>query len=141
MQLSLKKIVLAGVALVALGAGIGYAANKFGKPKSVIHVVTLYYKDGTTDAQKKAVLDGIEKMAAEVPGLKNVWLKPVKVQGAYYEKLPDGSYKARPMTDAFVMEFESDEAFKAYDNAPAHRAWEKIYTEVRGRSATSDITN
>jgi hypothetical protein len=44
-------------------------------------------------------------------------------------------------TDAFVMEFEDDAAFKAYDNHPAHRAWEKVYTPVRGRSSTHDITN
>lgn len=120
---------------------MSWAANKFAKPKSIVHVVTLYYKDGTTDEQKKAVLDGIEKMAAEVPGLKNVWLKSVKVQGAYMEKQPDGSMKARPFTDAFVMEFENEAAFKAYDDHPAHRAWEKVYTAVRGRSSTHDITN
>lgn len=141
LKLNLKKILLASVALVALGAGIATAANKYGKPKSIIHVVTLYYKDGTTEEQKKAVLDAVEVMAAEMPGIKNVWLKGVKVQGAYYEKQADGSMKARPMTDAFVMEFEDEAAFKAYDNHPAHRAWEKIYVPVRGRSATHDITN
>jgi len=143
MQLTLnwKKFVLLSAALVALGAGVATAANKYGKPQSIIHVVTLYYKDGTTAEQKKAVLDGVEKMAAEIPGVKNVWLKSVKVQGAYYEKQEDGSMKARPYTDAFVMEFENEAAFKAYDDHPAHRAWEKVYVPVRGRSATSDITN
>lgn len=143
MQLTLnwKKFVLLSAALVALGAGVATAANKYGKPQSIIHVVTLYYKDGTTAEQKKAVLDGVEMMAAEIPGVKNVWLKSVKVQGAYYEKQDDGSMKARPYTDAFVMEFENEAAFKAYDDHPAHRAWEKVYVPVRGRSATSDITN
>lgn len=143
MQLSLnwKKALLVSAALVALGATVATAANKYGKPQSIIHVVTLYYKDGTTAEQKKAVLDGVEKMAAEIPGVKNVWLKSVKVQGAYYEKQEDGSFKARPMTDAFVMEFENEAAFKAYDDHPAHRAWEKVYVPVRARSATSDITN
>ena len=94
-----------------------------------------------TEEQKKAVLDGIEKMASEIPGLKNVWLKGIKVQGAYQEKQPDGTFKNRPFTDAFVMEFENEAAFKAYDDAPAHRAWEKIYTTVRARSSTHDITN
>lgn len=143
MQISLswKKLLLLSTALVALGAGVAVAANKYGKPQSIIHIVTLYYKDGTTAEQKKAVLDGVEKMAAEIPGIKNVWLKSIKVQGAYYEKQEDGSMKARPYTDAFVMEFENEAAFKAYDDHPAHRAWEKIYVPVRGRSATSDITN
>lgn len=141
LKLNLKKAVLLSAALVVLGTGLAMAANKYGKPHSIIHVVTLYYKDGTTAEQKKAVLDGVEKMAAEIPGVKNVWLKSVKVQGAYYEKQADGSMKARPMTDAFVMEFENEAAFKAYDDHPAHRAWEKVYVPVRARSATSDITN
>lgn len=141
LNFSWKKAFMMAAALVALGAGVATAANKYSKPQSIIHVVTLYYKDGTTAEQKKAVLDGVEKMAAEIPGIKNVWLKSFKVQGAYYEKQTDGSMKARPYTDAFVMEFENEAAFKAYDDHPAHRAWEKVYTPVRGRSATSDITN
>jgi hypothetical protein len=140
-ELGWRKALAAGIALMALGAGAVLAANKFGKPKSVVHVVALYYKDGTTDEQKQAVLDGIEKMASEIPGIKNVWLKSTKMQGSYMEKLPDGSYKAHPFTDAFVMEFENEAAFKAYDDHPAHRAWEKVYTAVRGRSSTIDITN
>ncbi len=141
MQLSLKNAILAGAALLALGVGAGAAVNKYGKPKSIIHVVTLYYKDGTTDEQKKSVLDGIEKMAAEIPGIKNVWLRGVKVQGAYVEKQADGSMKSRPFTDAFAIEFEDERAFKAYDDHPAHRAWEKIYVPLRARSSTHDITN
>ncbi|MGC4051520.1 MAG: hypothetical protein QM757_19390 [Paludibaculum sp.] len=39
--------------VVLLGAAIGVAANKYNKPKSVLHIVTLLYKDGTTDEQKK----------------------------------------------------------------------------------------
>jgi hypothetical protein len=139
--LSLKKTLLASAALLALGAGIGIAANKYGKPKSVIHVVTLYYKDGTTDAQKKAVLDGIEKMAASIPGIKNVWLRPIKVQGNVQEKQPDGTVQNKMMTDAFVIEFENEEALKVYADHPAHKEWEKIYVPVRGQSRTSDITN
>jgi len=134
----MKQWIAGAVLLVALGA---FAANKYNKPKSVVHVITLYYKDGTTDEQKKAVLDATEKMASEVPGLKNLWLKPLKVQGSAQEKQPDGTIKTRQFTDAIVMEFESEAAFKAYENHPAHRAWETVYTAVRGRSSTHDITN
>ena len=92
--------------------------------------------------EEKGVLDGIEKMASEVPGLKNLWLKSVKVQGSRMEKQPDGSMKTRPFTDAFVMEFENEAAFKAYEENPAHRAWsDKVYLPVRGYSSTHDITN
>lgn len=141
LTLSLKKAVVAGSLLVALGAAAGFAANKYGKPKSVIHVVTLYYKDGTTEDQKKSVLDAIEKMASEVPGIKNVWLKSTKVQGVFSEKQPDGTFKPRPFTDAFVIEFEDQAAFEKYTNHPAHKAFEEVYIPLRGHSATQDITN
>ena len=144
----LKTAVVAGLALLTIGATAGHAANKFGKPKSVIHVVTLYYKDGTTDEQKKAVLAALEKMAADLPGVKNVWLKSTKVQGAYMEKVTDGKektteagYKAHPFTDAFVIEFEDQAAFEKYADHPAHKAFEEAYIPVRGRSSTHDITN
>jgi hypothetical protein len=144
----LKGALVAGLALLAIGAATGYAANKFGKPKSVIHVVTLYYKDGTTDEQKRAVLAALEKMAAELPGVRNVWLKSTKVQGAYMEKVTESkdkpaeaAYKAHPFTDAFVIEFEDQSAFDKYADHPAHKAFEETYLPVRGRSSTHDITN
>ena len=128
-------------ALLLVAAGLGFAAHKYGKPKSVIHIVTLTYEDGTTEDQKKAVLEGIEKMAAEVPGIRNVWLKPAKVQGYQYEKLANGKERYHRMTEAFVIEFESAAALEAYTGHPAHRAWEKLYVPLRARSATTDVTN
>jgi hypothetical protein len=141
LNLRLIQAVAAASLLVALGAAAGFAANRFGKPKSVIHVVTLYYKDGTTEEQKKSVLDAIEKMASEVPGIKNVWLKSTKVQGVFSEKQPDGTFKPRPFTDAFVIEFEDQAAFDKYTNHPAHKAFEEVYIPLRGHSGTHDITN
>ncbi|MBI5084006.1 MAG: Dabb family protein [Acidobacteria bacterium] len=141
MTLRLRQAASAAVVLMALGAVIGVAANKYGKPKTIVHVVTLYYKDGTTEEQKKTVLDGIEKMAGEVPGIKNVWLKSVKVQGSVQIKDAEGKLVNKNITDAFVMEFENEAAFKAYDDHPAHRAWEKVYVPLRGQSRSYDITN
>ncbi|MCS7025769.1 MAG: Dabb family protein [Bryobacteraceae bacterium] len=107
-------------------------ASSADKPKSIIHVVTLYFKPGTTEADKKKVLDGVDEMGKKIPGIKNVWLKSIKVQG---------DANGVPLTTAFVMEFVDEAAFKAYENHPAHRAWEKIYFPVRGESRTHDITN
>ena len=128
----MRRVLLTGGMLALFGAGLMVGANTYGKPKSIIHVVTLYWKAGATDAQKQAALAGVEKMAAEMPGIKNVWLKSIKVQG-------DAGGTA--LQSAFVMEFENEAAFKAYDNHPAHRAWEKVYMPVRGESRTHDITN
>jgi len=66
-------------------------------------------------------------MAADVPGMKNVWVKKVKVQPADYNT-------------AFAMEFESKAAFDAYTNSAAHKAWEKLYLPYREESNTQDIT-
>ena len=113
--------------LVAAGFGAGLLAqNKFGKPTSVIHVVTVDWKQGTTPAQIRAALDGVEKMAAAYPGIKNVWLRSIKVQGKSH---------------AFVMEFASEQALKDYTDSKAQLEWYKVYTPIREESATHDITN
>ncbi len=140
MKMTLRQVLGAAV-LLALGTGFGVAAHKYGKPRTVVHVVTLTYREGTSEDEKRAVLAGVEKVAAEIPGIRNVWLKPSKVEGYQYEKLAHGKEKYHRMTDAFVIEFDSAAAMDAYANHPAHRAWEKLYVPLRARSATSDITN
>ena len=128
----------AAAGALALAAVLAIGAPQYGKPKSIIHVVTLSYKPEATAAQKAAVLAGVERMAAEIPGIKNVWLQSVKVQGHY---TVEGQPKRILFTDAFVMEFESQAAFDKYGDHPAHKEWERIYLPVRARSWTHDITN
>jgi len=124
-----RKMILGGMgAMLLFGAGLMVGANKFGQPKSVLHVVTVRWKADSTEAQRKAAVDGVAKMAAELPGVKNVWLKTLKVQGENYNA-------------AFVMEFADEAAFQAYADSPAHKDWEKLYLAVRDRSTTHDITN
>jgi hypothetical protein len=118
--------------LCIAAAMFAFAASAAEKPKSILHVVTLYWKAGTTDAQKQEVWKATEKMAAEFPGITRLWLKSIKVQG---------DAGSTPLQSAFVMEFKDEAAFKAYDNHPAHKAWEKVYLPVRGESRTHDITN
>lgn len=115
-------------AILIFGAGLLTGANHFGKPKSVVHVVTVRWKADSTEAQRDAALKGVEKMASELPGIKNIWLKTIKVQGDNYN-------------NAFVMEFQDEAAFKAYADAPAHQEWNKIYTAIRDQSTTHDISN
>lgn len=118
--------VCAAGALFLAGALVG--ANRFTKPSTILHVVTIKWNADATDAQKTAVLQGVEKMAGEIPGVKSVWTKGIKVQGEGY-------------TSAFVMEFENAAAFAAYADNPAHKAWDKTYQAVHERSTTHDITN
>jgi hypothetical protein len=124
-----RKLVLGSLgAILLFGAGILVGANKFGQPKSVVHVVTVKWKDGTTPEQRDAAVNGVAKMASQVPGVKNVWLKTLKVQGNGYN-------------NAFVMEFQDEAAFKAYTDNAAHKEWENVYLPIREQSTTHDITN
>jgi hypothetical protein len=127
--MTLRKAVLASLAMVGLfGAGLMIGQNKFNKPKSVLHVVTVKWKAGTTDDQKKSALAAVETMAGKIPGIANVWTKGIKVQGEGF-------------SDAFVMEFRDKAAFDAYADNPAHKEFETVYLPLRDRSATHDITN
>ena len=116
------------VASFVVGAAVIMAANKYEKPKSVIHVVTIRWKEGTTPEQKQAAVDAVEKVAENYAGIRRVWLKTLKVQGKGYE-------------NAMVMEFDSEDALTKYTNSDAQKEWYKVYLPVRGESTTHDITN
>ncbi|MFA6134866.1 MAG: Dabb family protein [Phycisphaerae bacterium] len=126
----MKKLLalLLAAALLPIGASAADTA-----PKSVIHVVTLKFKDDATPAQIQAALDGVKALPAAFPGITRVWVKSIKVQNAR------GTEKKR--THALVMEFADEAAFKAYTDSPAQLAWYKVYLPVRDQSTTFDITN
>jgi hypothetical protein len=102
-------------------------------PKSVIHVVTVAFKSGTTPQQIQAVLDGVRAMPAKYPSMTRVWTKTLKIQNQRGAEIP--------VTHAFVMEFADEAAFKGYTGSDAQLEWYKIYEPVRERSTTHDITN
>lgn len=118
------------VALLALGAGGGWLAaqQSFGTPKTIIHVSILQWKTGVSAADKQAVLDGVKDMAAKIPGMKNVWIKALRVQ-------PDGYH------DAFVIEFEDQAAADRYAKHPVHDTWTEALAKVREASISPQITN
>src|SRR5258705_7066991 len=123
----MKKLVV-GTFLLALGLTFGVVANKFGAPKSIVHVVTILWKEDSTPEQQKAALEGVKKMAGEIPGIKNVWIKPLKVQGSKAGK--DGK-SSRPYDSAFVIEFADQAAADRYVEHPAHLEWNKGYLAIR----------
>ena len=135
---SLKKVFVAAGALLVVLAAAGLAANKYSTPKSIIHVVTIAWKGESTAEQQQAALEGVKKMAAEIPGMKNVWIKGTKVQGAVRDK--EGKVVKRYQS-AFVIEFEDQAAAERYADHPAHKAWEEIYLPIREESTSHQITN
>lgn len=121
---------LAGVALAgALFAG-GYAAgqNKFGQPKTILHVVILKWNPGVSDTDKQLALEGVKAMAAKMPGIKNIWLKADRIQ-------------PRDFNAAYAIEFKDRAAADAYAESPLHEEWEKQYVTMRQASISEQVTN
>ncbi|MBL8236047.1 MAG: Dabb family protein [Bryobacterales bacterium] len=122
----MKTLLLTAVAALALTMSPVEAAAK--KPATVIHVVTIKWKAGTTPEQIAAALKGAETVSNSYKGIERVWTKALKVQGAGY-------------THAIVMEFKDEKALKDYTDSPAQKEWYKIYLPLREQSTTHDITN
>ncbi len=121
-------LVAAGISEEAWRASLVVAQNKFGQPKTVIHLVIYKWKDGVSDADKQKALDSIKDMAAKIPGIKNVWLKPVRTQ-------------PRDYSGVFAIEFVSLEAAADYAEHPEHEKWSKAWQEFREASLSEQVTN
>jgi hypothetical protein len=119
---------LAGIALGIWQASRLEAQNKFGQPKTVIHVVIYKWKQSVSDSQKEIALTGIKGMAGKIPGVKNVWLKTSRLQ-------------LRDFNGAFAIEFASAEAAADYAESPVHESWSKNWQELRETSLSLQITN
>jgi uncharacterized protein (DUF1330 family) len=124
----MKKILTAlfTASLLALSAATA-SAQSDATPTSVIHVVTVSWKKDTTPEQIQAALDGAKKLPGAYKGITRVWAKTIKAQGE--------------RTHAIVMEFASEQALKDYSDSDAQKEWYKVYTPIRERSTTFDITN
>ena len=124
MKKLLMALMIAG--LLSVGAAT-VSAQTATAPKSVIHVVTVAWKPGTTPEQIQAALDGVQALPAQYKGITHVWTKSIKVQGG--------------KANAIVMEFADEAALKAYTDSDAQKEWYKVYLPIREESTTFDITN
>ena len=122
----MKKVLLALVTAGLLALGTVNASAQTA-PKSVIHVVTVSWKEDAKPEQIKAALEGVTAMPAKFKGMTRTWVKAVKVQGT--------------ATHAIVMEFADEAALKAYSGSDAQKEWYKVYLPIRAKSTTFDITN
>jgi len=104
------------------------AQNRFAAPKTIVHVSLIQWKEGVPAAAKKQALDGVKDMAAKIPGIKNVWIKALRVQ-------PEGYH------DAFVIEFENQAAADRYAKDPVHDKWSEAFLKIREASISPQITN
>ena len=123
----------AGLFLVGVGVGTWHARsveaqNRFGQPKTVIHVVVYKWKNTVSQDDKDQALNGIKAMAGKIPGIKNIWLKTQRNQIQGF----DGVY---------AIEFTSPEAAADYAESPKHEAWRKRWEELRENSLSFQASN
>jgi len=132
---------VAGAILVtaAAAAGVLLGANKFGAPRTIVQVVAILWKEDSTLEQQQACLEGVRKMAEAVPGIRNIWIKPLKVQGRG-KPTRDGK-PGRPYDDAFAIEFADAAAADRYIEHPSHLEWNKSCLPIREESVSHQITN
>jgi antibiotic biosynthesis monooxygenase (ABM) superfamily enzyme len=118
----------AGIAVGSLRTGSVSAQNKFGQPKTVLHIVVYKFKDATSENDRQKALDGIKDLARKIPGVKNIWLKTNRNQ-------------IRDFSGVYAIEFTSDETAADYAESPAHEAWAKQWESLRENSLSFQISN
>ena len=129
----MKKILFLFLASLLISWSAGNVSASETAPKTVIHVVTIAWKEGTSPEQIQAALDGAQALPAAYKGITHVWTKSIKVQN------PPGTTVNR--THVIVMEFTDEKALADYKDSDAQKAWYKLYVPIRAQSTTHDITN
>ena len=121
-------IFAAGIAAGSLHARSAAVQNRFGQPKTVLHVVVYKFKDNVSNYDREKTISGIKDMAGKIPGIKNVWLKTARNQ-------------IRDFSGVYAIEFTSAEAAADYAESPVHEAWSKTWQEQRENSLSFQVTN
>ena len=116
------------VAGSALAQKKSAAANHFGQPKTVIHVVAYKFRDATSLNDQEQAINGIRDMASKIPGIKNIWLKTERNQ-------------LRDWSGVYVIEFASPEAAADYAESPLHETWRKKWEALRENSVSFQVSN
>lgn len=119
---------LAGAATGSLATQHVSAVNKFGQPKTVIHIVAYKFRDATSQNDQDQAIAGIKDMAAKIPGIKNIWLKTERNQ-------------IRDWSGVYVIEFISAEAAADYAESPLHDTWRKKWEQLRETSVSFQVSN
>ena len=124
-----------GLALFCSGVATGAryaqnvaAQNKFGQPKSVIHLVVYKWKNTTSQDDKDKAIAGLRTLSGQIPGIKNIWLKTQRNQ-------------IRDFDGVYAIEFASPEAAADYAESPKHEVWRKHWEDLRENSLSFQASN
>src|SRR5258705_7970898 len=121
-------IFVAGIAVGTLHAGSAAVQNRFGQPKTVLHVVVYKFRDNVSNYDREKAINDIKDMAGKIPGIKNVWLKTARNQ-------------IKDFSGVYAIEFTSAEAAADYAESPVHEAWSKTWQGQRENSLSVQVTN
>jgi len=119
---------VAGIAAGTLHARGAAVQNRFGQPKTVLHVVVYKFRDNVSNYDRERAMNGIKDMAGKIPGIKNIWLQTSRNQ-------------IKEFSGVYAIEFTSAEAAADYSESPVHEAWSKMWQEQRENSLSFQITN
>jgi len=102
--------------------------NRFGQPKTVVHVVAYKFRGATSQNDQDQAIQGIRDMAGKIPGIKNIWLKTER-------------YQLADWSGVYIIEFTSPEAAADYAESPIHDAWRKKWEALRENSLSFQVSN
>jgi hypothetical protein len=119
---------LAGVTAGQLHAKSAAVVNRYGQPKTVLHVVIYKFRDTVSNNDREIAINGIKDMAAKIPGIKNIWLKTERNQ-------------IKEFSGVYAIEFTSPDAAADYAESPIHDAWSKQWQSERENSLSFQISN
>jgi hypothetical protein len=134
-NMSVLKMTAAAAIFFAAGFAAGTwrtrgveAQNRFGQPKTVVHVVVYKWRNFASQDDKDQAMKGLKALAAQIPGIKNIWLKTERNQ-------------IRDFDGVYAIEFASPEAAADYAESPKHEAWRKRWEELRENSLSFQVSN
>ena len=112
----------------AFASGYVVGHRNVGQPRTVIHAVSIQWKQGVSQGDKDRVLAGLKEMAQATPGVTNIWIKSERVE-------------PRGFDDGFAIEFKDRAAADAYVLSEPHKNWNEIYLPLRSASISIDVSN
>jgi len=116
------------VILLAFCLTVQSLAQDVPMPKTIIHHVTLKWKDGVPDTEKLKVLEDLKAILADIPGVKGLWIHTKRIQPSDFSR-------------TFVIEFADRDSYDAYAKHPKKKAWDKHYYSIREQSFNSITVN
>src|SRR5437667_10224447 len=109
-------IFAAGIAAGTLHARSAPVQNRFGQPKTVLHVVVYKFKDNVSNYDREKAISGIKDMAGKIQGIKKVWLKTSRNQ-------------VKDFSGVYAIELTNPAAAADYAESSWDESWMKTWTE------------